>query len=147
MFCSSASKAAALLSSFRIRFGHVSKAIEGGGDGGRPWMDCEVENGGQAVKNVDRPVEAEVGLKALKEGNSQFATLEDVKKYQEIRVICYPNVTIPVLDVSVAVGAVFDSHGGKEASKMTSEKFLDYFFLHVVFNTYRKVFLHKKDNK
>lgn len=50
-------------------------------------------------------------------------------------------------DVSVAVGAVFDGHGGKEASKMASEKFLDYFFLHVVFNTYKKLFLHKKDNE
>ncbi|XP_019164735.1 PREDICTED: probable protein phosphatase 2C 51 [Ipomoea nil] len=83
--------------------------------------------------------------KALKEGSCQFATLQGHKKYQEDRVICYPNVTIPVLDVSVAVGAVFDGHGGKEASKMASEKFLDYFFLHVVFNTYKKLFLHKKD--
>lgn len=49
--------------------------------------------------------------------------------------------------VSVAVGAVFDGHGGKEASKMASEKFLDYFFLHVVFNTYKKLLLHKKDNE
>nr|GMD73023.1 probable protein phosphatase 2C 51 isoform X1 [Ipomoea batatas] len=77
--------------------------------------------------------------KALKEGNCQFATLQGHRKYQEDRVICYPNVTIPVL--------VFDGHGGKEASKMASEKFLDYFFLHVVFNTYKKLFLHKKDNE
>lgn len=35
--------------------------------------------------------------KALKEGNCQFATLQGHRKYQEDRVICYPNVMIPVL--------------------------------------------------
>ncbi|KAK3009173.1 hypothetical protein RJ639_014008, partial [Escallonia herrerae] len=36
----------------------------------------------------------------------------------------------------VGVAAVFDGHGGKEASEMASKLFLDYFYLHAVFGAY-----------
>lgn len=38
----------------------------------------------------------------------------------------------------VGVLAIFDGHGGEEASEMSSKKLLDYFLLHVVFSTYKQ---------
>lgn len=36
------------------------------------------------------------------------------------------------------MAAVFDGHGGEEASEMASKNFLDYFLLHVVFKAYKQ---------
>ncbi|KAL7172458.1 hypothetical protein ACSBR2_032032 [Camellia fascicularis] len=49
-------------------------------------------------------------------------------------------------EVFVGVAAVFDGHGGKEASEMASENFLGYFFLHVVFNTYKQALSFKAEH-
>ncbi|XP_019264222.1 PREDICTED: probable protein phosphatase 2C 51 isoform X2 [Nicotiana attenuata] len=85
--------------------------------------------------------------------NCLVATHQGRRKYQEDRVICYPRVTLPVLgedgpnEASLGIAAVFDGHGGREASEMASQKFLDYFLLHVVFNTYKKLFSHSKEHE
>uniref|UniRef100_M1BRZ9 Protein phosphatase 2C 51 n=1 Tax=Solanum tuberosum TaxID=4113 RepID=M1BRZ9_SOLTU len=87
---------------------------------------------------------------AIKNGtdNCLIATHQGRRKYQEDRMTCYPRVTVPVLgedgveEASVGIAAVFDGHGGKEASEMASQKFFDYFLLHVVFNTYKNLFSH-----
>lgn len=42
--------------------------------------------------------------------------------------------------VKISVAAVFDGHGGQQASVLASENFLDYFFLHVVFINYKRAF-------
>lgn len=44
------------------------------------------------------------------------------------------------------MAGVFDGHGGKEASEMASQNFLDYFFLHVVFKAYKKALSSKGFN-
>ncbi|XP_060178063.1 probable protein phosphatase 2C 51 isoform X2 [Lycium barbarum] len=81
------------------------------------------------------------------------ATHQGRRKYQEDRIRCYPHVTVPVLgedgpnEAGVGIAAVFDGHGGKEASEMASQKFLDYFLLHVVFNTYKNLFSHSNEHE
>ena len=37
----------------------------------------------------------------------------------------------------VGVMAVFDGHGGKEASEMASKLLLDYFYMHALFSSYK----------
>ncbi|KZV18523.1 DNA binding protein isoform 1 [Dorcoceras hygrometricum] len=49
-------------------------------------------------------------------------------------------------DVSIGVAAIFDGHGGKEASELASRKILDYLFLHVVFIEYGRLRLISKNN-
>ncbi|KAK2987136.1 hypothetical protein RJ640_019696 [Escallonia rubra] len=71
--------------------------------------------------------------------NCQYATLQGYREYQEDRVTCDFNLTMPFLGIlhdGVGVAAVFDGHGGKEASEMASKLFLDYFYLHAVFGAY-----------
>ncbi|XP_059300878.1 probable protein phosphatase 2C 51 isoform X2 [Lycium ferocissimum] len=81
------------------------------------------------------------------------ATHQGRRKYQEDRIRCYLHVTVPVLgedgpnEAGVGIAAVFDGHGGKEASEMASQKFLDYFLLHVVFNTYKNLFSHSNEHE
>ncbi|XP_027773404.1 probable protein phosphatase 2C 51 isoform X1 [Solanum pennellii] len=92
---------------------------------------------------------------AIKNGtdNCLIATHQGRRKYQEDRITCYPRVTVPVLgedgveEASVGIAAVFDGHGGKEASEMASQKLIDYFLLHVVFNTYKNLFSHSKEHE
>lgn len=48
-------------------------------------------------------------------------------------------------EVKVGVLAVFDGHGGKEASEMASNYLLDYFFLHVIFSTYKQALPYKAE--
>ncbi|PHT80443.1 hypothetical protein T459_18495 [Capsicum annuum] len=47
----------------------------------------------------------------------------------------------------MGVAAVFDGHGGKEASEMASQRILDYLLLHVIFNTYKNLFSHSKEHE
>ncbi|XP_009769198.1 putative protein phosphatase 2C 51 isoform X2 [Nicotiana tabacum] len=90
---------------------------------------------------------------AIGTDNCLVATHQGRRKYQEDRIICYPRVIVPVLgedgpnEASLGIAAVFDGHGGKEASEKASQKFLDYFLLHVVFNTYKKLFSHSKEHE
>ncbi|KAH7836737.1 hypothetical protein Vadar_004967 [Vaccinium darrowii] len=85
-------------------------------------------------------------------GNCQFATLQGNRDYQEDRIICDLEMNIHFLgkdgpkEVLVGVAGVFDGHGGKEASEMASQNFLDYFFLHVVFKAYKQALSSKRFN-
>lgn len=49
-------------------------------------------------------------------------------------------------EARVGVLAVFDGHGGKEASEMASNHLLDYFFLHVIFGTYKQALPYKAEH-
>ncbi|KAM3373725.1 putative protein phosphatase 2C 51 isoform X1 [Capsicum galapagoense] len=92
---------------------------------------------------------------AIKNGTDDclVATHQGRRKYQEDRIRCYPHVTVPVLgedglnEASMGVAAVFDGHGGKEASEMASQRILDYLLLHVIFNTYKNLFSHSKEHE
>lgn len=50
-------------------------------------------------------------------------------------------------EASVGIAAVFDGHGGKEANEVASQKFFDYFLLHVVFSTYKNLFSHRNEHE
>ncbi|KAA8550823.1 hypothetical protein F0562_002507 [Nyssa sinensis] len=84
-------------------------------------------------------------------GNCQFATLQGHREYQEDRITCNLEMKMPFLDkngtreVMVSVAAVFDGHGGEEASEMASKHLLDYFSLHFVFNTYKQALSYKEE--
>ncbi|XP_074353395.1 putative protein phosphatase 2C 51 isoform X1 [Apium graveolens] len=85
--------------------------------------------------------------------NCQFATVQGHRDYQEDRVTCNIDFKIPVLgkdelkEIVVGVLAVFDGHGGKEASEMASNYLLDYFLLHVIFCTYKQSMLSVEKRK
>ncbi|XP_057460951.1 probable protein phosphatase 2C 51 isoform X2 [Actinidia eriantha] len=111
------------------------------------------EGGASAV--LESPECPQWGLSAQSQNrtrNCQFAMLQGHREYQEDRIACNLKMSIPVLgkdglkEVLVGVVAVFDGHGGKEASEMASENLLDYFFLHVVFNTYKQAVTCKTDH-
>ncbi|CAK9143756.1 unnamed protein product [Ilex paraguariensis] len=84
--------------------------------------------------------------------NCQFATLQGHREYQEDFVTCNLDMKIPIPGkygpekVTVGLAAVFDGHGGKEASEMASKSLLDYFFLHVLFNTYKQTLPYKEEH-
>ncbi|KAJ6773828.1 PROTEIN PHOSPHATASE 2C 51-RELATED [Salix purpurea] len=74
--------------------------------------------------------------------NCQFATLQGRREYQEDRVVCNLDMKLPLLknnslldfeEDTVGIVAVFDGHGGKEASEMGSKLLFDYFKVHLVF--------------
>lgn len=51
-------------------------------------------------------------------------------------------------EVTVGVAALFDGHGGEEASELASRKLLDYLSMHVVFIEYERVrLISKNDSK
>ncbi|KAJ4848091.1 hypothetical protein Tsubulata_047021 [Turnera subulata] len=81
--------------------------------------------------------------------NCQFATLQGRREYQEDRVACNLDdiVLLPgengLENVTVGVAAIFDGHGGKEASEMASNFLFDYFHLHVAFQSYKVIMKHK----
>uniref|UniRef100_A0A5B7ATR6 PPM-type phosphatase domain-containing protein n=1 Tax=Davidia involucrata TaxID=16924 RepID=A0A5B7ATR6_DAVIN len=85
-------------------------------------------------------------------GNCQFATLQGHREYQEDRITCNLEMKMPFLgkngikEVMVGIAAVFDGHGGKEASEMASKHLLDYFSLHFVFNTYKQALSYKEEH-
>ncbi|KAL3517529.1 hypothetical protein ACH5RR_020118 [Cinchona calisaya] len=85
--------------------------------------------------------------------NCEFAsaTFQGRRHYQEDRISCNPAMKIPLLgnegqEITIGVAAVFDGHLGAEASELASKKFLDYFYLNVLFNTYKQALPHKKHN-
>ncbi|KAM7252996.1 hypothetical protein ACFE04_025614 [Oxalis oulophora] len=70
-------------------------------------------------------------------GNCQLAMRQGWRKYQEDRILCSHDIRIPfpadkagIKEVEVGIMAVFDGHGGTEASEMASNHLLDYFTLH-----------------
>lgn len=75
--------------------------------------------------------------------NCQSATLQGHREYQEDRIVCHLHMKIPLLgkngleEVTVGVVAVFDGHGGNEASEVASKLLLDYFYMHALFNSYK----------
>lgn len=79
--------------------------------------------------------------------NCDFATIQGHRDYQEDRATCNLDINIPLLGKQVVkeskldVLAIFDGHGGEEASEMANQKFLDYFLLHVVVGAFKKAVL------
>ncbi|KAF5735618.1 RecName: Full Probable protein phosphatase 2C 51 Short [Tripterygium wilfordii] len=72
--------------------------------------------------------------------NCQSATLQGRRDYQEDRILCDLDVKIPFSaknglnqDMTVGIAAIFDGHGGSEASEMASRLFIDFFRLHTHF--------------
>ncbi|XP_011079913.1 probable protein phosphatase 2C 51 isoform X2 [Sesamum indicum] len=84
--------------------------------------------------------------------NCQFATLQGHREYQEDRVACNLDMKLPLSDeagveeIAVGIAAIFDGHGGEEASEMASTKLFDYFILHVVFTAYKLALPSNKEN-
>ncbi|KAK9997670.1 hypothetical protein SO802_022356 [Lithocarpus litseifolius] len=80
-------------------------------------------------------------FKINKTVNCQFATFHGHREYQEDRIVCDLDMKIPHLgknghgEGTVGVMAVFDGHIDEEASEMASKLLLDYFYMHVLFNT------------
>jgi protein phosphatase 1K len=84
--------------------------------------------------------------------NCQFATLQGRREYQEDRVVCNLDMKLPLLknnslldfeEDTVGIVAVFDGHGGKEASEMGSKLLFDYFKVHLVFLSYKLMGIYK----
>ncbi|KAJ9172005.1 hypothetical protein P3X46_015296 [Hevea brasiliensis] len=79
--------------------------------------------------------------------NCQFAILQGRRDYQEDAIACNLDIKVPLLakdagkngfeEEAVGIVAVFDGHGGKECSEMASKLLFDYFYLHVVFQSYK----------
>ncbi|KAK4418312.1 putative protein phosphatase 2C 51 [Sesamum alatum] len=84
--------------------------------------------------------------------NCQFATLQGHREYQEDRVACNLDMKLPFSDeagleeITVGIAAIFDGHGGEEASEMASTKLFNYFILHVVFTAYKLALPSNKEN-
>ncbi|XP_059625917.1 probable protein phosphatase 2C 51 isoform X2 [Cornus florida] len=84
--------------------------------------------------------------------NCQFATLQGHREYQEDRIACNLEMKIPFVgkngtkEVMVGIAAIFDGHSGAEASEMASKCFLDYFYLHVVFNAYKQALSYQEEH-
>ncbi|PIM98209.1 Serine/threonine protein phosphatase [Handroanthus impetiginosus] len=84
--------------------------------------------------------------------NCQFAMLQGHREYQEDRVTC--NLDMKLLfsgegtpeETTVGIAAIFDGHGGDEASEMASRKFLDYFSMHAVFTAYKRALPSNNEN-
>ncbi|CAA0828071.1 Protein phosphatase 2C family protein [Striga hermonthica] len=74
--------------------------------------------------------------------NCDYATHQGRREYQEDRVTCNLDMKLPFSaegspgEITVGIAAIFDGHGGQEASEMASKKLADYFFLHVVFTAH-----------
>ncbi|KAL3647833.1 hypothetical protein CASFOL_008801 [Castilleja foliolosa] len=85
-------------------------------------------------------------------GNCDFATLQGHREYQEDRVTCNLDMKLPLSgesvheEISVGIAAIFDGHGGDEASEMASTRLFDYFFANVVFTAYSRALPNNKHN-
>ncbi|KAI3449682.1 hypothetical protein Pfo_006347 [Paulownia fortunei] len=84
--------------------------------------------------------------------NCHFATLQGHREYQEDRVTCNVDMKLPFSgeggpeEITVGIAAIFDGHGGEEASEMASTKLSNYFFMHVVFTAYNRALPSNKEN-
>ncbi|KAL4588136.1 hypothetical protein LXL04_001016 [Taraxacum kok-saghyz] len=76
--------------------------------------------------------------------NCEFASLQGHRKYQEDRVACNLDIRIPLIgkdatnEAKVDLLAIFDGHGGTEASETAKQHLLDYFLIHVIAGAYKK---------
>nr|GEX92187.1 probable protein phosphatase 2C 51 isoform X2 [Tanacetum cinerariifolium] len=74
----------------------------------------------------------------------EFASVQGYRKYQEDRVSCNLDLRLPLLgkdvknEAKVNLLAVFDGHGGSEASEMAKHHLLDYFLVHVIAGAFKK---------
>ncbi|KAK6164636.1 hypothetical protein DH2020_001500 [Rehmannia glutinosa] len=84
--------------------------------------------------------------------NCNFATNQGHREYQEDRVTCNLDMKLPfsgegaVGGITVGIAAIFDGHGGEEASEMASTKLSDYFFMHVLFTAYNRALPSNREN-
>ncbi|KAL9168744.1 hypothetical protein ABFS82_04G034900 [Erythranthe guttata] len=86
--------------------------------------------------------------------NCQFATLQGHRKYQEDRVTCNLDMKLPFSgdgeggpeEITIGIAAIFDGHGGEEASEMASRKLSGYFLIHSVFIAYKRALSGDKEN-
>ncbi|KAL8530487.1 hypothetical protein ACS0TY_007506 [Phlomoides rotata] len=83
--------------------------------------------------------------------NCEFATRQGHRQYQEDRVTCNLDLKLPFSgegpkDITVGIAAIFDGHGGDEASEMASTKIINYFLMHVVFTTYKQALSNNEEN-
>ncbi|KAI3668122.1 hypothetical protein L6452_43199 [Arctium lappa] len=76
--------------------------------------------------------------------NCEFASLQGHRKYQEDRVTCNLDIRIPLIgkdaknEAKVDLLAVFDGHGGTQASETAKRYFLDYFLVQVIAGYFKK---------
>ncbi|KAI3526698.1 hypothetical protein L1887_05959 [Cichorium endivia] len=76
--------------------------------------------------------------------NCEFSSLQGHRKYQEDRVSCNHDIRIPVIgkdatnEWKVDLLAIFDGHGGTEASETAKQHLLDYFLVHVIIGALKK---------
>ncbi|XP_051118650.1 probable protein phosphatase 2C 51 [Andrographis paniculata] len=84
--------------------------------------------------------------------NCQFATHKGRREYQEDRIACNLELKLPLCvedgtrEITVGIAAIFDGHGGDEASELASTKLLDYYFIHAVLTAYKHVLMSAKTN-
>ncbi|KAL1539725.1 protein-serine/threonine phosphatase [Salvia divinorum] len=80
--------------------------------------------------------------------NCQFATLQGRRDYQEDRLVCDLGLELPLFYhrghgeglPSIGVAAIFDGHGGREASEMASAMLSSYFLINAAFMAYNHEF-------
>lgn len=88
-----------------------------------------------------------LSLPPHRDQNCQFSTFQGRREYQEDRVTCDLQLNVTVIgkdgpkEVEIGVAAIFDGHGGNEASELASKNLLDYLKLHVAFISYQWAFL------
>ncbi|KAL3849899.1 hypothetical protein ACJIZ3_011781 [Penstemon smallii] len=84
--------------------------------------------------------------------NCQFSTLQGRRDYQEDRVTCNLHMKLPFSgedgaeEITIGIAAIFDGHGGDEASEMASRKLLDYFYMHFMSYAYERASPSNKEN-
>ncbi|KAK4492510.1 hypothetical protein RD792_003321 [Penstemon davidsonii] len=84
--------------------------------------------------------------------NCQFSTLQGRRDYQEDRVTCNLHMKLPFSgedgaeEITIGIAAIFDGHGGDEASEMASRKLLGYFYMHVMSYAYERASPINKEN-
>ncbi|KAJ0734872.1 putative protein-serine/threonine phosphatase [Helianthus annuus] len=100
-------------------------------------------NNGGVVQSPDCAAEWGLMVELLKNSSEvcEFASLQGHRKYQEDRVSCNVGIRVPVIgkdEAKIDLLAVFDGHGGIEASEMAKQHLLDYFLVHIIAGAFKK---------
>ncbi|XP_076926753.1 putative protein phosphatase 2C 51 [Bidens hawaiensis] len=103
-------------------------------------------NEGGAPAVLQSPECAAEWLQSLKNSTKvcEFASIQGHRKYQEDRVACNLGIRLPLFgkdemdEAKVDVLALFDGHGGIEASETAKQHLLDYFLVHVIAGGFKK---------
>ncbi|XP_076935198.1 putative protein phosphatase 2C 51 [Bidens hawaiensis] len=103
-------------------------------------------NEGGAPAVLQSPECAAEWLQSLKYSTKvcQFASLQGHRKYQEDRVACNLGIRLPLIgkdeinEAKVDLLALFDGHGGVEASETAKQHLLDYFLVHFIAGAFKK---------